>query len=43
MQKKIFDLNKKFNDDMFSAAVRCGKPFAAEQKITELKKIIFRL
>ena len=43
-QNKIFDLNKKFNVDiMFSTAVRAGKAFAAEQKLTELKKIIFRL
>ena len=43
-QNKIFDLNKKFNVDiMFSTAVRAGKAFAAEQKLTELKKIILRL
>ena len=29
-QKKIFDLNKKFNVGMFSAAVRGGKAFAVE-------------
>ena len=28
---------------MFSIAVRCGKAFAAEQNIRELKKRIFRL
>ena len=42
-QEKIFDLNKKYNVDMFSMAVRGGKAFAAEQKIIELKKRIFRL
>ena len=42
-QKKIFDLNKKFNVGMFSAAVRGGKAFAAEQKLKEVKKRIFRL
>ena len=42
-QKKIFDLNKKFNVYMFSAAVRVGKAFAAEQKLREWKKRIFRL
>ena len=42
-QKKIFDLNKKYNVDMFSTAVRNRKAFAAEQKVMELKKRIFRL
>ena len=42
-QKKIFDLNKRYNVDMFSTAVRGGKAFAAEQKLRELKKGIFRL
>ena len=42
-QNKIFDLNKKFNVDMFSTAFRGGKAFAAEQKLRELKKRIFRL
>ena len=37
-QEKIYDLNKKYNVDMFSTAVRGGKAFAAEQKIRELKK-----
>ena len=37
-QKKIFDLNKKYNVEIFSTAVRDGKAFAAEQKIIELKK-----
>ena len=42
-QKKIFDLIKKYNVNMFSTAVRCGKVFASEQKSKELKKGIFRL
>ena len=42
-QKKIFELNKKYNVGMFSTAVRGGKTFAAEQKLRELKKTIFRL
>ena len=33
-QKKIFALNKKYNVDMFSTAVRGGKAFAAEQKLS---------
>ena len=37
-QKKIFALNKKYNINMFSTAVRGGKVFAAEQKRRELKK-----
>ena len=42
-QKKIFDLNKKYNVEMFSTAVRGGKTFAAEQKLRELKKRISKL
>ena len=42
-QKKIFALNKKYNVDMFSTAVRGGKAFAAEQKYRELKKRLTRL
>ena len=42
-QKKIFALNKKYNVDMFSTAVRDGKAFAAEQKLKELKKRLSRL
>ena len=41
-QIKIFDLNKKYNVDMFSTAVRGGKTFDAEQKLGELKKRIFK-
>ena len=39
-QNKIFDLNKKYNTEMFSTAVRGGKAFAAEQKLRELKQRI---
>ena len=42
-QKKIFELNKKYNVGMFSTGVRGGKTFAADQKLKELKKRIFRL
>ena len=42
-QKKIFDLNKKCNVEMFFTAVRGGKAFAAEKKFRELKKRISRL
>ena len=42
-QKKIFALNKKYNVDMFSTAVRGGKAFATEQKLRELKKRLSRL
>ena len=42
-QNKVFDLNKKYNVEMFSAAVRSGKAFAAKQKIRELKKRISKL
>ena len=34
-QQKIYDLNKKFNVDMFTTSLRGGKAFAAEQKIRE--------
>ena len=42
-QKKIFALNKKYNVDMFSTAVRRGNAFAADQKLRELKKRLSRL
>ena len=42
-QKKVFALNKKYNVDMFSTAVRGGKTSAAEQKLRELKKRLSRL
>lgn len=34
-QKKMFDLNKKYNVEKISTVVRVGKVFAAEQKIRE--------
>ena len=37
-QNKKFELNKKYNVDMFSTVVRGGKAFPAEQKLKELKK-----
>ena len=42
-QRKLFDLNKKYNIGLFSTAVRGGKTFAAEQKLKELKKRILEL
>ena len=42
-QRKIFNLNKKCNIDMFSTAVRRRKAFAAEQKLRELEKRILTL
>ena len=42
-QNKIKELNKKYNVDMFSTKTRGGKAFAAEQKIREFKKILFRI
>ena len=38
-QRKIFELNKKFNVEMYSTNSRGGKAFAAEKIIRELKKI----
>ena len=42
-QNKIKVLNKKYNVEMFSTKIRGGKAFAAEQKIREFKKILFRI
>ena len=42
-QTKIKQLNEKYNIDMFSTKMRGGKAFAAEQKIREFKKILFRI
>ena len=42
-QNKIKKLNQKYNVDMFSTKNRGGKAYAAEQKIREFKKILFRL
>ena len=39
----MFDLNEKYNGDMFSTAVMRGKAFVAEQKLRGLKKRIFKL
>ena len=39
-KRKKIDLNKKFNVDMFLAAVRGGKAFAAEQKLRIKEKNI---
>ena len=41
-QQKIYDLNKKFNVDMFTTSLRGGKAFAAVQKIKEFRKILLR-
>ena len=41
-QRIIEQLNKKFNVEMYSAHLRGGKAFAAEQKIHELKKLLLR-
>ena len=41
-QNEIKKLNQKYNVEMFSTRLRGGKAFAAEQKIRELKKVIFK-
>ena len=41
-QNEIKKLNLKYNVEMFSTRIRGGKAFAAEQKIRELKKVIFK-
>ena len=41
-QIEIKKLNEKYNVDMFSTKVRGGKAFAAEQKIREFKKLLFK-
>ena len=41
-QNEIKKLNQKYNVEMFSTKLRGGKAFAAEQKIREFKKILFR-
>ena len=40
-QKKIFELNRKYNVDKFPRVVRGGKAFDTEQKLRELKNRIF--
>ena len=42
LQNEIKKLNKKYNVDMFSTKLRGGKAFAAEQKIREFKKLLFK-
>ena len=41
-QNEIKKLNLKYNVEIFSTKIRGGKAFAAEQKIRELKKVIFK-
>ena len=41
-QNEIKKLNLKYNVEMFSSRLRSGKAFAAEQKIREFKKILFK-
>ena len=42
-QNKIKALNQKYNVEMFRSKNRGGKAYAAEQKIREFKKILFRI
>ena len=41
-QRKIFELHKKINIEIYSTNLKGGKGFAAERKITELKKTLLR-
>ena len=41
-RNEIKILNSKFNLQMFSMRIRDGKTFAVEQKIRELKKLLFK-
>ena len=41
-QNEIKKLNTKYDVEMFSSSIRGGKAFAAEQKIREFKKILFK-
>ena len=41
-QNEIKGLNNKYNDETFSSKVRGGKAFAAEQKVGEFKKLLFK-
>ena len=41
-QNKTKILNKKNNIHIFNSKVRGGKTFAAEQKIREIKKLLFK-
>ena len=42
-QNQIKKINQKYNVEMFSSKTRGGKAFAAEQKIRDFKKILFRI
>ena len=42
-QNEIKTLNKKYNIEMFHTRTRGGKAFAAEQKITEFKKLLLKM
>ena len=42
-QNQLKKINQKYNVEMFSSKTRGGKAFAAEQKIREFKKILFRI
>ena len=42
-QKKIKDLNERYNVTKFTTSVRGGKAFVAEQKIRELKKRMLKI
>ena len=42
LQNEIKKLNKKYNVDIFSTKLRGGKALAAEQKIREFKKLLFK-
>ena len=41
-QNQILKLNDEFNVEMFHTRLRCGKAFAAEQKIRKFKKLLLR-
>lgn len=41
-QNDIKRLNAKYNVDMFCTRIRDRKAFAAEQKIKELKKLLYK-
>ena len=41
-QNEIKRLNRKYNGEMFSSRVRRGKAYAAEEKIREFKKLLFK-
>ena len=41
-ENEIKRMNEKYNVEMFSSCVRVGKAYAAEQKIREFKKLLFK-